>query len=264
MQLADLGHVRLHYRLDGPQDGLPVVFSNSLGTDLRMWDLLLPHLPPGLRILRYDRRGHGLSDVTQAPYAMGQLVRDTEALLDHLGITACVFVGLSIGGMVAQGLAVKRPDLIRVLVLSNTAARIGTAEMWSDRADMACTHGLAALVDATMARWFSPAFQDNPAFPLWRNMFLATPVQGWVGCAAAIAGTDFYSTTASLRLPTLGIAGDRDGSTPPDLVRETVELIPDAEFALIRGAGHLPHLEQPARYGEILTRFLHRNGLLAK
>ena len=263
MQLADLGHVRLHYRIDGPQDGLPVVFSNSLGTDLRMWDPLLPHLPAGLCILRYDRRGHGLSDVTDAPYTMGQLVRDTEALLDHLGITACVFVGLSIGGMVAQGLAVKRPDLIRALVLSNTAARIGTAAMWSERADVARTQGLVALADATMGRWFSPGFHDTPALALWRNMFLATPLQGWVGCAEAIAGTDFYSTTASLRLPALGIAGDRDGSTPPDLVRETVELIPHAEFALIRGAGHLPHLEQPARYAEVLSGFLHRNGLLA-
>lgn len=261
MQLADLGHIRLHYQIDGPDDGLPLVLSNSLGTDLRMWAPLLPHLPKGVRIIRYDRRGHGLSDVPDAPYTMGQLVRDTEALLDHLGVKSCVFVGLSIGGMVAQGLAVKRPDLIRALVLSNTAARIGTAAMWSERADMALEQGLGALADTTMERWFSPSFRASPALPLWRNMFLATPLHGWVGCAQAIAGTDFYSTTATLRLPTLGIAGDRDGSTPPDLVRETVDLVPDAEFALIRGAGHLPHIEEPARYAEILAGFLARNGL---
>lgn len=261
MQIADLGHIHLHYRIDGPQDGLPVVFSNSLGTDLRLWEPLLPLLPQGLRIIRYDRRGHGLSDVTEAPYTMGQLVRDTEALLDHLAVREAVFVGLSIGGMVAQGLAVKRPDLIQAIVLSNTAARIGTAEMWAERAAMARAQGLGGLADTTMERWFSSRFRTGPDLPLWRNMFLATPLQGWIGCAEAIAGTDFYSTTAGLRMPALGIAGDRDGSTPPDLVRETVELIPDAEFALIRSAGHLPHVEAPAQYAEILKGFLHGHGL---
>lgn len=263
MQIADLGHIHMHYRIDGPEDGVPVVFSNSLGTDLRLWDPLLPHLAPGLRVIRYDRRGHGLSDVPDAPYSMGQLVRDTEALLDHLNIKACVFVGLSIGGMVAQGLAVKRPDLVRAMVLSNTAARIGTAEMWRDRARLASAQGLSALVEGTMERWFSDEFRASPTLPLWRNMFLATPLQGWTGCAEAIAGTDFYSTTANLRLPTLGIAGDRDGSTPPDLVRETVELVPGSEFALLRRAGHLPHIEQPAAYGEILTRFIAAHGMMS-
>lgn len=261
MQIADLGHIRLHYRVDGPEDGVPLVLSNSLGTDLRLWDPLLPHLPAGLRIIRYDRRGHGLSDVPAAPYTMGQLVRDTEALLDHLGIRDCVFLGLSIGGMVAQGLAVKRPDLIRAMVLSNTAARISTAEIWQGRIDTARAQGLAALTDATMARWFTPGFHDTPDIALWRNMFNATPLEGWTGCAAAIAGTDFYTSTAALRLPTLGIGGDRDGSTPPDLVRETTELVPGARFELIRRAGHLPHVEQPARYAAILTAFLQDAGL---
>ncbi|TQM93877.1 3-oxoadipate enol-lactonase [Roseinatronobacter monicus] len=264
MPRADLGHIQLHVRDDGPRDGLPVVFSNALGTDLRMWDALLPHLAPGLRVIRYDRRGHGLSDVPQTPYSMGQLVRDTEALLDHLNIRACVFVGLSLGGMVAQGLAVKRPDLIRALVLSNTAARIGTAQMWRDRAAVARTQGLSALVDATMARWFTASFRASPDLALWRDMFLATPVEGWAGCAEAIAGTDFYSTTAGLKLPTLGIAGERDGSTPSDLVRETVDLVAGSEFALLRRAGHLPHVEHPAAYAEIFNRFLKTHGLVAE
>ncbi|WP_296474794.1 3-oxoadipate enol-lactonase [Roseinatronobacter sp.] len=264
MQTADLGHIHLHYRIDGPGDGVPVVFSNSLGTDLRLWDPLLPHLAPGLRIIRYDRRGHGLSDVPDAPYSMGQLVRDTEALLDYLNVRECVFVGLSIGGMVAQGLAVKRPDLIRAMVLSNTAARIGTAEIWRERENLARTQGLPALVDATMERWFTADFRASPALPLWRNMFLSTPLEGWVGCAEAIAGTDFYSTTAGLRLPTLGIAGDRDGSTPPDLVRETVDLVHGSEFALLRRAGHLPHLEQTAAYAERVNRFIQSHGLGAR
>lgn len=262
MAMAELDGVRLHYTLKGPEDGLPVVFSNGLGLSLDMWAPLLPHLPEAWRILRYDRRGHGQSDVTAPPYAMGQLVRDTEALLDHLGIRSCVFVGLSLGGMVAQGLAVKRPDLIRALVLSNTAARIGTTEIWQDRARLARAGGLTALLDASMERWFTRGFRESQDAAYWREMFLATPVEGWLGGAEAIAGTDFYTTTAGLTLPTLGIAGDRDGSTPPDLVRETVDLVKGAEFALIRGAGHLPHVEAPARYAEILVDFVRRRGLI--
>ncbi len=262
MHIADLGHIRLHYRIDGPRDGLPVVFSNALGTDLRLWEPLLPHLPVALRILRYDRRGHGLSDVPEAPYSMGQLVRDTEGLLDQLGWRGCVFVGLSIGGMVGQGLAVKRPDLIRALVLSNTAARIGTAEMWQDSIKTARAGGLAALTAPTMERWFSPDFRKRPELALWQNMFQATPLEGWTGCAAAIAGSDFYTSTSGLRLSVLGIGGDRDGSTPPDLVRETTELVQGARFALIRRAGHLPHVEQPEIYAEALTGFLRDTGIL--
>ncbi len=255
MPQADLGDISLHYQLTGPDDGLPVVFSNGLGLRLEMWDPLLPHLPADWRILRYDRRGHGCSEVSPPPYTMGQLVRDTEALLDHLHMRACLFVGLSLGGMVAQGLAVKRPDLIRALVLSNTAARIATKEVWEDRANLARAEGLQALVVPTLTRWFTPAFRESPAVTPWREMFLAAPLDGWLGGAAAIAGTDFYTTTAALTLPTLGIAGDRDGSTPADLVRETIDLVAGAEFALIRRAGHLPHVEQPEAYAELLTRF---------
>ncbi|MCC5966432.1 MAG: 3-oxoadipate enol-lactonase [Natronohydrobacter sp.] len=256
MPTADLDGFRLNYALTGPEDGVPVVFSNGLGLSLAMWEPLLPLLPANWRILRYDRRGHGASQVTPPPYTMGQLVRDTESLLDHLGITACVFVGLSLGGMVAQGLAVKRPDLIRALVLSNTAARIATAKIWHERAQLARRGGLAALVEPSLERWFTPDFRSSPEVGLWREMFLATPLEGWLGGAQAIAGTDFYTTTAALTLPTLGIAGDRDGSTPPDLVRETTDLIAGSDFALIRKAGHLPHVEQPALYAEILMRFV--------
>ncbi|MCC5993300.1 MAG: 3-oxoadipate enol-lactonase [Rhodobacteraceae bacterium] len=255
MPIAELDGFHMHYRLSGPPDGPVLVLSNALGTNLRMWDPLLPHLSRDLRILRYDRRGHGASDAPPGPYRMGQLVRDTEALLDHLQFRGCVFLGLSLGGMVAQGLAVKRPDLIRALVLSNTAARIATAEIWAARAARAQTQGLGALVDATMERWFTAAFRATPEFHFWRNMFLTTPAQGWVGCAQAIAGTDFYTSTAGLTLPVLGIGADRDGSTPPDLVRETTELVPGAQFALIRRAGHLPHVEQPQDYARILREF---------
>ncbi|MDF1728439.1 MAG: 3-oxoadipate enol-lactonase [Sulfitobacter sp.] len=260
MNIFDTGEVRLHYRVDGPEEGAPVVFSNSLGTDLRLWDPILPYLPEGLRLIRYDKRGHGLSSCPPAPYKMGSLVTDAEALMDHLGVKNSVFVGLSIGGMTAQGLAVKRLDLVRAMVLSNTAAKIGTPEMWDDRIAAVEKGGIEALADAVMERWFSKDFRASPELELWRNMLVRMEDAGYAGCSAAISGTDFFTTTASLRLPTLGIAGTEDGSTPPDLVRETVDLIPGSRFHLIRGAGHLPCVEKPREFAEVLTTFLKEVG----
>lgn len=256
MQIVDLGEVEIHYREDGDPDGAPVVFANSLGTDMRLWDPILPYLPEGIRIIRFDKRGHGLSSLTKAPYSMGTLVSDTENLLDHLNVRDAVFVGLSIGGMIAQGLAVKRLDQVRALVLSNTGAKIGTTEMWQERINAVVKGGIEVLADSIMERWFSAGFRATTELKLWRNMLVRQPMEGYAGCSAAISGTDFYTTTSSLRLPALGIAGDADGSTPPDLVRETVGLIPGSQFHLIRGAGHLPCVEKPQEYAETLNAFL--------
>jgi len=260
MQRPDLGDVQLHYREDGAEDGPPVVFANSLGTDLRLWDPVLPYLPPNLRYIRYDKRGHGLSSCPPAPYSMGALVSDVERLLDRLSVKNCLFVGLSIGGMIAQGLAVKRLDLVRAAVLSNTGAKIGTKDMWSDRIAAVQSGGIEALADPVMERWFSKAFRATPELQLWRTMLVRQPAEGYAGCSAAISGTDFYSTTASLRLPLLGIAGTEDGSTPPDLVRETIDLVPGSKFELIRGAGHLPCVEKPEEYAALLTKFMQDTG----
>jgi len=256
MMMADIGGLRLHYSLEGDPKGVPVVFANSLGTDMRLWDKLIARLPKGLRILRYDMRGHGLSDAPAAPYAMGALVRDLEALMDHLGFSRAVLIGLSIGGMVAQGLAVKRPDLLRAVVLSNTAAKIGTKDIWAERIATARAAGIEALADATLERWFAAPFRATPEIAAWRNMMVRTTVDGYTGCAAAIAGTDFYAPTSGLRLPALGIAGSEDRSTPPDLLRETIDLIPGARFALIQGAGHLACVDQPDAYAAIIIEFL--------
>lgn len=260
MQTADLGGHRLHYSVTGPEDGTPVVFANSLGTDFRLWDPILPLLPEGLRILRFDKRGHGLSDTPKGPYSMGALITDTERLMEHTGFSNAIFVGLSIGGMIAQGLAAKRLDLVRAVVLSNTGAKIGTRDMWAERIAAVEAGGLESIVGPTMERWFSKPFHATEDFPAWRNMFLRTPPQGWTGCAAAIAGTDFMSSTSGLRLPTLAIAGSEDGSTPPDLVFETADLVPGAQKQLIRNAGHLPCVEQPQEYAGILTAFLRAQG----
>ena len=133
MELINLGDVTLHYRVDGDPDGAPIVFANSLGTDFRVWDKIIPMLPAGLRILRFDKRGHGLSSCPGGDYSMNELIEDTARLLQALEIRNCMFVGLSIGGIIAQGLAAKHPDLVRAMVISNSAARIGTQQMWQER-----------------------------------------------------------------------------------------------------------------------------------
>ena len=255
----DLGHITLNVREEGTPSGQPVVFSNSLGTSLELWDDVVARLPENLRVIRYDMRGHGASDVPPAPYSMGALIRDAEMLLDRLEVRDCLFVGLSIGGMIGQGLATKRLDQIRALVLSNTAPKMGTKEMWGDRIATLEADGLDAMADAIMERWFSRGFTDRAP---WRKMLTDTPQDGYAGACAAIAGTDFFTQTAALTLPALVIAGSEDGASPPDMVRELAELMRGARFELIRRAGHLPCVEQPDVFAEHLTSFLRDIGHL--
>jgi 3-oxoadipate enol-lactonase len=255
--------IRIYSRIEGPKPAPVIVFSNSLGTTVHLWDQLLPLLPEGLRILRYDMRGHGRSDVPDAPYSMGQLVSDAEAVCDAHDVKDAVFVGLSVGGMIAQGLAVKRPDLIRALVLSNTAAKIGNPKLWQDRIAFIKAHGMAAASDEVMQRWFGRDFYATPAMAPWKDMLESTAVAGYTGVCAAIAGTDFYTPTAGLRIPTLGIAGAEDGATPSDLVSETVDLVPGSQFALIRRVGHLPCVENPTAFAAHLNSFLQATGHMA-
>lgn len=250
------GAVSIHSQQDGAPDGPVLMLAHPLGADLRIFDGLVPHLPQDMRIVRMDMRGHGASDCPPSPYSMGMLVRDTEQLIEAQGLQNIVFAGVSIGGLIAQGLAAKRPDLLRGLVLSNTAARIGTRDQWQTRIDALTTDPFEAFVDATMTRWFGPPERRDTDVSAVRDVLLAQNPQGVAGCCHAIAGSDFYTTTATLNMPTLGIAGNRDGSTPPDLVRETIDLIQGAQFHLIRGAGHVPFVEKPAEYAALLTRFI--------
>ncbi|WP_226627419.1 3-oxoadipate enol-lactonase [Alloyangia pacifica] len=258
MQTLNVAGVSLHIRDDGPKDGRVLMLANSLGTDLRVWDALIPLLPEGLRVVRFDKRGHGLSDAPEAPYAMETLVDDAEAICDALELRDVTFVGLSIGGIIGQGLAAKRPDLITALVLMDTAAQIGTPEMWQTRIDGIRANGVGSLADAILERWFTPGFRESdPQFAAWKNMLVRTPIEGYVGCCAAIAGADYTESTRSLSLPVLAMAGAEDGSTPPGLVRGTAELC-GAEFALIDGAGHIPCVEQPAETARLINDFLRR------
>lgn len=258
----DQNGVKIHARLDGVDHrrAPTLVFANSLGTSLNLWKKIIPLLPEELRLIRYDLRGHGQSDVPAAPYSMGQMVSDAEAVCDAFAVKDAMFVGLSVGGMIAQGLAVKRPDLIRALVLSNTAAKIGIPTLWQDHIDAVLTQGMSPLSDGIMQRWFGRSFYGSPDMALWKAMVEACDPIGYTGVCAAIAGTDFYTPTSGLRIPTLGIAGGQDAATPADLVRETVDLIPGSQFKVMPHCGHLPCAEDPIGFAETLSEFIRNTG----
>lgn len=262
MQIIDNNGVALHVRVDGPKSGPVVMFSNSLGTDLRVWDPVLPLLAPDICAVRYDKRGHGLSDCPAAPYSMDSLVSDAETIADKLELREVLFVGLSIGGLIGQGLAARRPDMLRGLVLMDTAARIGTPDMWQDRIDALCAGGMASMVDAILERWFTEDFRASPiGLAPWRNMLLRCPVEGYIGCCAAIAGADFTDTTADLALPVMAMVGQADGATPVDLVQATAALC-GASCHVLPGAGHIPGVEQPELVARLIAEF-HRETLNA-
>ncbi|QFI68618.1 3-oxoadipate enol-lactonase [Sinorhizobium alkalisoli] len=259
MQFARINDNTFHYRLIGAVTDKPViVFVNALGTDLRIWRDIVIGLAGAHTMLLYDKRGHGLSDIGQVPYSIEELATDLAGLLDRLGVRQAIVCGLSVGGLIAQALYQRRPDLVRALVLSNTAHKIGTAEMWDERIAAVEKKGLAAIADGVLERWFTPAFRrpENAAFAGYRNMLVRQPVAGYVGTCAAIRDADYTDAAAKIAVPVLCIAGDQDGSTPPDLVRSTARLVPGARFEIIRDAGHIPCIEQPAALLAVLRGFL--------
>lgn len=257
MQGISVNGVILNVALDGPEDAPAIVFSNSLGTDYRVWDPLLPHLPPGWRRIRYDKRGHGLSSLPAEDWSIEDLADDLDALMAHLGVGTAVIVGLSVGGLIAQALAKRNPGRVRALILCDTAARIGTEQMWNDRIAAVEAGGIAALTDATMERWFTPAFRgDAPRLEPWRNMMLRTSAAGYLTTCRAIRDADYRAEAAQIAVPTLAVCGEADGSTPPALVRQTAELIPGCRFELIANAGHIPCVEQPAVLGKLMSDFI--------
>lgn len=261
MQAVTVNGRNFHVDLSGPPDAPAVVFANSLGTDLRVWDPVLPLLPAGLRVLRYDKRGHGLSDGVPGPWRIEDLADDLAGIFDATGVSGAAMVGLSVGGLIAQSLAARRPDLVRVLVLSGTAAKIGTAEAWNERIGLVTDRGIAAISEPILERWFSPSFRTgDPMLPIWRNMLVRTSRDGYVATCGAIRDADLTEATRALRLPTLAMVGEFDGATPPDLVRATAALIPGARFELIAGAGHIPGVERPEIVAGLIGDFLRETG----
>jgi 3-oxoadipate enol-lactonase len=179
--------------------------------------------------------------------------------MDHFGLKDAAFVGLSVGGLIAQGVAAERPDLVRVMVLADTAARIGNDDLWNDRIAQVTRDGLGSMADAILERWFAPDFYNDPNFAMWRNMLVRTTDQGYARVSAAIRDTDVMVSTSRLTLPTMAVVGDKDGATPPDLVRETADLIAGSRFEVIRGAGHLPCVEKPDVFNALLREFFKQN-----
>lgn len=247
----------LHYRVSGPEGAPWLVFSNSLGTDLRLWDGVLSRLGGRYRVLTYDKRGHGLSDAPPAPYTLDDHVGDLLALLDRVGVERAAVCGLSVGGMIAQGLAARAPERVTALVLSNTAARIGTVALWQERIEAIRRNGIESMADGVMERWFSARFRaEEEDLSKWRNMLVRTTLDGYLGTCEALAVGDLTETTRHIRVPTLVIGGAVDGSTPPDVVRGLADLVPGAKCTILDGLGHLPCVENPDLYARILEDFL--------
>lgn len=254
--MIEAGRIDLNVVEDGNAAGAPIVFSHALGTDLTIWDEVIAALPNHYRIIRYDMRGHGGSSCPPGPYSMGALVREVEALLDSRTVRDAVFVGLSAGGLIAQGLAVKRMDQVRALVLSGTAPKIGTKAGWQGLIEAVRAAGMTAISDDLMTRWFSRRVRAESGDAAIRAMIERQDPEGYAGVCAALAGADFITPTSGLRLPTLVTVGSEDGSTPPDLVRELADLIPGSRFELLRGAGHLPCVDSAPLFAEKLSEFL--------
>ncbi|MEO1292049.1 MAG: 3-oxoadipate enol-lactonase [Pseudomonadota bacterium] len=249
--------IALHWRSDGPEDGAPVLFANSLGTDMRVWDPLLPYLPAGLRVIRFDKPGHGLSGTRAGAYRIHDLVADAAAVLNAAEVREASVVGLSIGGMIAQGLAAEAPERVRALALLDTGAKIGTPEMWAERIAALRADGLESMADAIMERWFSATFRAaEPSVGLWRTMVTRTQIEGYIGCCEAIAAADLTVGTRAILKPALCVVGTADGSTPPETVKALADLIPGATYAEIEGVGHIPCVEAPERLAAHLSPFL--------
>lgn len=258
MPFTRINGVLLHYRLQGRDDAPALVFANSLGTDARIWDGVIEALAPSYRILSYDKRGHGLSDAPAGDYSLADHVDDFVGLLEITGIDRLALAGVSVGGLIAQGFAVRYPERLAALVLCDTAPRLGDHSTWQARIDAVRGAGLASIADQVMERWFSDGFRTNEADNLagWRNLFLRTDADGYCGTCATLRDTDLTAAVASIATPTLVVAGADDRSTPVDLVASCARAIPGARFEIIQNAGHIPSIEQPAELARLMAEFL--------
>ncbi|TVQ35734.1 MAG: 3-oxoadipate enol-lactonase [Geminicoccaceae bacterium] len=262
MQFRRVDDIVLYARQDGDLNATPIVFVNALGTDMRLWSRLCRYLSERLRLVRYDQRGHGLSGLGTPPYDVTLFGHDLAGLLDQLDTGPAIICGVSLGGMVAISLAERRPDLVRGLVLMDTAAKIGTAEIWQARRDAVLQGGIEAIADAVMERWFPAAFRTREADEIegWRTMLTRTPKLGYLGAMTAVADADLTAAAARLHVPSLCLAGEHDGSTPPAEVAALAATIPNADFSLIHDAGHLPCIDQPAAVAAAILAFAEANG----
>lgn len=246
------GH--MHFVDEGPKDAPAILFANSLGTDLRMWEGVSRRLPH--RCIRFDKRGHGLSATPAADWAVEDIADDAMALLDHLAIDQAIIAGCSVGGMVAQAIGIHHPKRARALILSNTAAKIGTPESWQTRISAIEENGIASIADLIMDRWFSKTFCASDAVLSWRTMLLRADPAGYIRTCQALSRADFRAGLVNLDLPVLLIAGSEDQSTPPALVAETAAMIRGAKLIELQGSGHIPAIDAPEATRRAITNFL--------
>jgi len=248
----------LHHRLDGPAEAPVVVLSNSLGTKLEMWDRQLPALVERFRVLRYDSRGHGRSPVSPGPYAMADLGGDVVELLDRLEIERASFCGISMGGMVGLWLGVNAPERIQRLALCCTSAQLLSRKEWAERAATVREQGVVALADATIERWFSPAFREAEPKLIdgIRSTLADTPAEGYAACCEAIGGHDERERLGQITAPTLVVGTEDDPSTPPENARLIAAGIAGARLELLREGLHLCNIERPEEFNRVLVEHL--------
>ena len=257
MPLANLKQFRMHYGMTGPADAPVVMLSNSLGTNLAMWDAQVPELSQKFRLLRYDKRGHGQSEVPAGPYTVEMLGQDVLGLLDFLRIETVHFCGLSIGGQTGIWLGVNAPQRLQSLTLSNTAAQIGTLEVWNERIDAVRENGTASVAGAVMERWLTSDFRANHSAEVRRiqQMLETTNPEGYVGCCSAVRDFDYRDKVAAITTRTLVITGSQDQSTPAADGRWMANQISGSRHIDLRAA-HLSNIEAARPFTEGLVHFL--------
>jgi len=255
--------ITLHYKADSQPGSIPIVFLNSLGSDLRIWDNIVPYFTKSHSIICYDKRGHGLSDCPPAPYAIQDHTDDVAALVEFLGHEKAILIGDSVGGMIALDYAIQHPEKVTELVLCDTAAKLGTTDYWQERIETLQSSGYSQLAEMILSRWFSPDYSTRcPAeYNGYRNMLTRTPLEGYIGTCQAIRDADLREPAQNMTAPTLVLCGAEDSATPPELVSELAKILPNARFELIEEAGHIPSIEQPQVMAEKIKLFLEeRNG----
>jgi len=262
MNVQSINGTEIHYRFDGDPARPVVMLSNSLASNLSMWDAQVPALvAAGYRVLRYDTRGHGRSGVPPGPYTMQLLAADALGLLDTLELERVHFCGLSLGGMTAQLLATQHGARLKSLTLCATAAYMGPPDLWAGRIKLVVEKGMEAVVDATLARWFTPRSLRLLAEPIAqiRAGILATSSAGYAACGAAIRDMDQRETIHAIRAPTLVMVGALDPATTVDVARVLHARIPAAELLIIPESQHLFNVEMPRQFNTGLIDFLDRH-----
>jgi 3-oxoadipate enol-lactonase len=258
------GAIQVNYELTGKDDGPVVVLSHSLGSSMVMWDPQVDALGAHFRVLCYDTRGHGGSEGPEGPYTLDLLGQDAIALLDALGIGRVHWVGLSMGGMIGQCLALDFADRLQSLILCDTAAALAddAQPLWQERIDTARAKGMQALVESVLERWFSPSFRGRNRQMVARiqRQFLDTPVEGYVGCGEAIRRLNYLDQLSAITIPTLIMVGEDDPATPVEASQAMHERIPKSKLVIVPSARHFSNVEQPQFFNAALLEFLLERG----